>query len=52
MEIKEEVIGKKRGACDSFSKKIIIGKVKITDTKAMLITFVNNLKQLLLITFL
>ena len=35
MEIKEEAIGKKRGGCDSFSKKIIIGKVKITDTKAI-----------------
>ena len=39
MEIKKEVIGKKTGACDSFSKKIIIGKVKITDTKAI----ANNL---------
>ena len=34
-KIIKEIIGRKRGTCDSFPKKLIIGKVEITDTKTI-----------------
>ena len=40
-KIIKEVIGKKRGTCDSFSKKLIIKKAEITDTK----TIANSLNN-------
>ena len=40
-KIIKEVIGKKRGTCDSFSKKLITKKVEITDPK----TIANSLNN-------
>ena len=40
-KIIKEVIGKKRGICDSFSKKLITKKVEITDPK----TIANSLNN-------
>ena len=41
MEKKIEVIGKKRGTCDSFPQRLIIDKVEITDTKTI-VNSINN----------
>ena len=39
--MKEVIEKKERGTCDSFLKKLIIDKVKITDTKIITETFNN-----------
>ena len=41
MEDNKKIIGKKRGTCDSFPKKLIIDKVEITDTKTSAKRFNN-----------
>ena len=40
-KIIKEVIGKKRGICDSFPKTLIIDKVEITDRKTIANSFSN-----------